>query len=270
VVDHSKRVSARENVQAFYSQVGRRVASSRTWFANRPFRRFLRGRQTITWLSVAGIVLSVGALMVVIGLGEAQIAASEGHTADLSDRPLFFSGLIVAGVGICILLVAVAANSSQATARREFPKLEIHVESDGADSDQHGNKVLLPQTNEWSTTRAVAYFGLVITNHERDRTVSLTFRLRHRSEMRWGTLLFGPPNDGVPSWAPRLNPFPTPLHIEPERTEMGDVIFDLPGGHFLPLGSTDDIVVFDHGSATFASLPAKLGSRWEGHSSHSR
>jgi hypothetical protein len=71
----------------------RRIASLRTdvekWRAGRPLQRFLRTCDVITWLSAAGIVLSVGALMVLIGLGETQIAASEGQTPNLFGRTLF-------------------------------------------------------------------------------------------------------------------------------------------------------------------------------------
>ncbi len=77
--------------------VGKLYADLLAMAARRPFRTLLRRISVLTMLGFAGVVLSVAALMVIIGIGETQIVASEsrgGHHAHLLANGWFVVGLV--------------------------------------------------------------------------------------------------------------------------------------------------------------------------------
>jgi hypothetical protein len=272
-MDHSQRVSARENVQAFYAWVGRGRDGFGAWRTRRPMRRFLRTCDVVTFLSVAGVVLSVGALMVLVGLGEAQIAASEGHTADLFGRTLFDVGLGVALLGIFIVSVAVSANQSQAAARRGFPDIRIGVYGDGVEEASESRRVLVPTRGFVDVRQRVHYFTLLITNAELSRPVNLMFTLRHDlvpaadlPATQLGEWFFTraegaappiPDMDDVDCWT-------GPVHIEPQRSVTGLVVFDVspPMGDAIVHGSFGDLIVTDTVSTAQVRLAAWPGNTY--------
>ena len=129
-VDHSKRVSPKENVDAFKAWLRECRDGLMAWVRTGPARRFLRNRNVLTLLGFAGVALSVAALAMVVDVGKAQVVAAEyprQHRADLFSNWWFVLGAIAFGIGIVLAAIAISANNSQAAARRRFPDLLIGV-----------------------------------------------------------------------------------------------------------------------------------------------
>jgi hypothetical protein len=139
--------------------------------SKRPVRRFLRGVNVTTVLTSAGIIISTAALLVFVGVGEVQIAASQhNNTIKATDNSWFNIGLVTAALGILVGVVAVAAISSQAAAKREFPDVAIRLlacEEDDARKPSDGGGFL-----------KVLYVRLRVINRELYRNVSLSIHLR--------------------------------------------------------------------------------------------
>jgi hypothetical protein len=219
--------------------------------AEKPIKRFLRSRNVVTLIGMAGLVLAVAALLVVVGIGETQIVASEdagGHAANLFLNGWFDVGLFLAGLGILIGTVAISANSSQASARREFPDAEIRIMW-RAFAD-----MAAPVAPDGRERRVrLVYMHLLVTNRERSRTASLYFNGTWC--LKPGTLVIpgsvvdaesGKPFMVFPParWEPDIRlfrPYPgpqldsarpleLPLHVPPERTAEGDIFFEIEEG----------------------------------------
>jgi hypothetical protein len=100
----------------------------RKWRGERPLRRELRRWNTLTMLATAGLMLSIAALLIVVGIGVTQIAAAEKHLdVNLVANAWFDLGLFVAVIGMLWGAAAIASIGSQAKALREFPALQIAI-----------------------------------------------------------------------------------------------------------------------------------------------
>jgi hypothetical protein len=139
------------------------------------WRAFLRARNVVTVLAVAGLMLSIAALLVLVGIGETQIVASESpgrHAAHLFANGWFDGGMIFAVAGIVVGLVAVSANSSQASALREFPDLAIRVIAQATfDTNEPGAAPF------GGRSVRLYYVRVRIFNRERERNASLSLTL---------------------------------------------------------------------------------------------
>ena len=207
-------------------------------------------------LATAGLMLSIAALLVVIGLGESQIVASEGKSTNLFGNWWFDIGLVVAAIGMFWGLAAIAAIGSQGTARREFPDLTITVIAVGSLCVPRGD---WPQDDP--PLVRLALFGLRITNHERDRNASLSLTL-------WHDLVPETP-EGVNDWPyfpPRWDPpasvrnlLPLPIHSDPGTTQQGEVVFEIPN-YPAPISadSKPRIEVLDNNSKQRVTLPGVM------------
>lgn len=258
-MDHSRRVSPKENVDAFKAWMGGQRGRLVAWGHGRPVRGFLRDRSVSTALGAAGLTLSIAALLLVIGVGESQIVASEHpgkHAASLFANGWFDAGLAMAGLGIILGVIAISANGSQASARHEFPNVEMRIMWRAfADT-------VAPAPSE-GTGRAVrlAYMHLLVTNRERARTASLYFNgtwpLQPGTLLIPGTvinaesgkpLLVFPPARWEPDVrlfrpypGPQLDsaePLELPLHVPPERTAEGDIFFEIEEGQITVLDAS--------------------------------
>jgi hypothetical protein len=277
-MDHSRRVSPKENVDAFYGVVGRTSARLSAWCASHPIRRCLRRRNVVTLLGLAGVALSTAALMAVVDIGRAQIAATEHsgqHRADLFSNWWFILGAIAFGAGIVLAGIAISANNSQAAARRAFPNLSVIPYSWSApDEVPLGRTTIVPvpgrtleEAKQEAKLRLVAY-GFLITNHEPDRRVNLTFRLRHDLAPPEGYLggadeYFFPVADRelpavVPDISDRLDEI---VRLGPQDSTHGEVVFDIspPVGDMIRDGSKGEIVVTDLVSRTHKGFAANFG-----------
>jgi hypothetical protein len=202
--------------------------------AEKPVKRFLRKRNVLTMLAVAALMLSIAALLVVIGIGETQIIASENagnHTANLFANGWFDVGLLLAGLGIFIGTVAISANSSQAAALNEFPDLVIRIVAGAGPTE-----VIEPGGAPYGIKVYLYHARLRIFNRERDRTAVLSPELlwpvRPTVEtVAWAisTLGFSPAR-----WVPTtfeglqsISALALPLHVSPRSAVEGDVFFEL-------------------------------------------
>jgi hypothetical protein len=219
--------------------------------AERPIKRFLRNRNVVTLFAVAGLILSIAALLVVVGIGESQIVAAEEaghHSVSLFVNGWFDTGLFLAGVGLFVGTAAISANNSQAAALREFPAAEIRIMWRAvADTTAPAT----PGESERSVR--LVYMHLLVTNRERSRTASLYFN--GTWAMKPGTLIVpgtvinaesGKPLLVFPParWEPdirmfrpypapqidRARPLELPLHVAPGHTAEGDIFFEIDEG----------------------------------------
>ncbi len=130
--------------------------------ADERIRRFLRARNVLTTLSAAGLFLTLAGLSIVIGIGQVQITAGQGRSGDLFGDGWFDVGLALAGIGILLAGLAMFANTSQATARREFPDLKILIYAAGnLDTSEPG------EAPSGGRQVRLAHFGVRIGNRER-------------------------------------------------------------------------------------------------------
>lgn len=257
-LDHSKRVSAQENVDALKAWTETRRNGLAEWRGGKPVRRFLRARNVVTLLSLAGLMLSAAALLVLVGLGEAQIAASEGKTADLFSRPLFDIGGLMFTAGLILAGIAISANGSQGKALKEFPRLTINIVQVGPTSLVSPLPGVPPDFGQPRT------IGLRITSRETTRNASLDFVLN------LGQLPCGPLPPGYRPKDVRMPPiaeaievsggliqFGSPVHVGPQTTVQGLVAFNFLDA---PDFQTAIVEVFDHNSGQWASIPSALGA----------
>lgn len=197
-------------------------------------------------LATAGLMLSVAALLIVIGIGWVTIEASENHRhLNLFANPWFDVGLFVAGVGMLWGAAAVASVGSQASACREFPDVEIRIMwRDSVDTVTPAT----PDINERPVR--LVYMHLLVSNRERSRTASLYFN--GTWPQKPGTLiipgsvvdaesgkplLVSPPARWEPDirlfrpyQGPQLDSARTlelPLHVPPQTTVEGDIFFEI-------------------------------------------
>jgi hypothetical protein len=278
MVDHSRRVSPRENVDAIKALVRRGARAIASWTQSHPLRRFLRRRNVLTLLGFAGVVLSVAALTMLIDVGKAQVVAAEypgQHRANLFDNWWCWVAFAAAVLGLGLAAIAISANNSQATARRAFPNLSVIPYSWAApDEVPLGRTVLVPapgrtleEAKQEAKLRLVAY-GLLITNHEPDRRANLTFRLRHDIAPPAGYLegvdeYFFSVADrdlpaAVPAFADRLDDI---VRLDPQDSTHGEVVFDIspPVGDLIRWDQEAEIVVADLVSRTHKSFAVNRG-----------
>jgi hypothetical protein len=87
----------------------------------------------LTWLAVAGLMLSASALLFVIGVGVAQIVGAEPSKphVELFESAWIRLGIGAAVVGVAVAILAIMANSSLAKQRRERPLEITFREADG-------------------------------------------------------------------------------------------------------------------------------------------
>jgi hypothetical protein len=231
------------------------------WRAERPVRRQLRTWNVLTMLATAGLMLSIAALLVLIGLGETQIIASEGRSADLFGNRWFDVGLVVAGVGMFWGMAAIASIGSQSKARREFPAVEIEIIAGGI------NPSTLPPgtrtTFEWYSQ----LIGVRITNRELRRSANLKVRLKCRltpgfgaeKELRLSPRWQDENAGGLGGSLPQLR---DPILLEPQSTIEGYMVFD-----FMNVSPhiTDDrqLEFMDHNCGRAVAVDPKLGSVYD-------
>lgn len=197
-------------------------------------KRFLRGVEVGIVVTAAGLVLSIAAFLVVIGIGRSQIIATEEagkHHAHVFASPWFLTGLGLAIVGLLIGFVALIASTSQAIARREFPDLLIRVVAkSAADVDEPGEAPFGGHRVH------LVYLRLHIASRERTRTAILSPTLlwelleSERSSQRWSPSGWGlSPARWVPKsfpGLPSINALPLPLHVSPNTAVEGDLFFE--------------------------------------------
>ena len=239
--------------------------------AEKPVKKFLRKRNVLTMLAVAALMLSIAALLVVIGIGETQIVASENagnHTANLFANGWFDVGLLLAGLGIFIGTVAISANSSQAAALKEFPDLAITVLARGAvDTEEPGEAPL------GGHSIRLVYIRLRIFNREATRNANLSITLL------WPFLLAalaarGTLGEGIDSaacapapWEPRqaslaqlvltaIKMLPPDLQVPPKTITEGDLFFPFEPQRFADLdpARTPCVEVIDHDSGEYVKV----------------
>ncbi len=177
-----------------------------------------------TMLATAALMLSVAALLVVVGLGETQIVASGGRSYDLFGNRWFDVGLFIAGVGLLWGAIAIAAIGSQGKARREFPALEVEVIAGGF------NPTTLLAGMTTSATWYSQLIGFRITNRELQRSVSLEVRLKCALSPGFGNekeLRMHPSWQQEPSpLGGSLSQLRTPIPVGPQSTLTGYMVFD--------------------------------------------
>jgi len=245
-------------VVALYGWLAQRGDRLLTWRRSRPVRRCLRARNVVTMLSVAGLVLTAAALLVLIGLGQAQIAASQGTPPELFGRPLFDLGGLAFVTGIILAGIAISANGSQGTARREFPDLLIRAVAVGGPVE-----VTEPGAAPYGGGQVcIQYARLHIFNRELDRTAVLSPTLlwpvvQTEETREWAITAFGlSPARWVPQTfegLPSINALALPLHVEPRCAVEGDVFFEL---------SLDQRSRLDPNQAPRIILSDEVSGRW--------
>jgi hypothetical protein len=170
-----------------------------------------------TLLTSAGVLLSIAALAVLIGIGETQLLASEANNgSDLYGNGWFLVGLGFMAFGAGSGLIAALASGSQGKALKEAPKLKIDIVE----------KHLCPEVTEPSGEHTqLLRVTLRITNLERTRSVGLSIGLVWPSEL-------GHPPPGKTAWE-RLLPvharstLQANIKIDPLDAEEGDAFFEI-------------------------------------------
>jgi hypothetical protein len=239
------------------------------WRGERPLRRELRRWNTLTMLSTAGLMLSIAALLIVIGIGVIQIAAAENHRdLNLFASAWFDLGLFVAGIGMLWGAAAIASIGSQAKALREFPSLEIEIiAGSGPAFPAPPLAGLYPTLLAPGVTTAATWYsqmiGVRITNRELTRGVSLAVRLKCKLTTGFGndTEMKMPPKwqdnaHDIATMLPQLRP---PVALGPQSTTEGFMVLEFANAspHL-----TDDrkLELLDHNCALAVLIDPELGS----------
>lgn len=243
----------------------------RKWRGERPLRRELRRWNTLTMLATAGLMLSIAALLIVIGIGLTQIAAAENYRdVNLFANTWFDLGLFVAGIGMLWGAAAIASIGSQAKALREFPALLIEIiAGSGPSLPAPALEGLFPTRLPPGLTTTDTWYsqmiGVRITNRELTRSASLDVRLKCVLTPGWGNeteLRMRPKwqDDGEPGGGGGLGltQLRPPIPLEPQSTVEGFMVFD-----FMNISPhlTDDrkLEVIDHNSGRSVVVEAGLG-----------
>ena len=240
------------------------------------WRTFLRARNVVTLLAVAGLMLSIAALLVLVGIGETQIVASESpgrHTAHLFTNGWFDGGLVFAVAGILVGIVAISASSSQASALREFPDLTIRVIAKATfDTSEPGAAPF------GGRSVRLYYVRVRVFNRERERNASLSLTLLWdtlpeaftRTE-RWSniTALGFPPVRWKPDaldGLPAIEQMPPILHVDPKTIGEGDIFFEIPSDQIekLDQNTSPRIELVEHNSGQWITVPTASGEVYGG------
>lgn len=221
-------------------------------------------------LATVGLMVSVAALLIVIGIGVTQIIAAENHrNLNLLSNIWFDLGCLVAGVGMLWGAITIASIGSQAKALKEFPALKIQIIA--------GSAVALPapplagiyptHLPAGLTTPSPWYsqmIGVRITNCELTRSASLAVRLQCILTPGFGseTELSVPPTwqeDNAGGLGGNLVQLRGPIDLKPRTTVEGFMIFDFMNAspHL-----TDDrkLELVDHNCGRSALLGIELSS----------
>jgi hypothetical protein len=275
-MDHSKRVSAKENVDCLKARLRAVRNCLVAWLGTKPVRRSFRTVPILTLLGIVGVLLSIAALMIVLGIGETQIVASEYpmlHRADVWANPWFYLGFGGFMIGIVLFVFALCAATSKAKGAKEFPDLIMRVllraDYDGVQEPGgaagHGEVVRL------------AHVRLLVKNQERDRDVTLPVSLSLDTRPAVSPVPAGsPPASALVSpfgvfattWTPAASEVPgvpgvrrleMPVQVVAGGQVEGDIFFAIPQ-HWVPGlipgqhgrvtvvdRKTDKFVVFEHG-----------------------
>jgi hypothetical protein len=225
----------------------------------------------VTLLAIGGLVLSIGALLVVVGIGESQIIASESvgtHAVNLWSTGWFDAGIALALLGILTGIVAIVASLSQAAARKEFPEVAVQVVARALFRD-----VLTP-ANSMYVGQAVHMFCCRVRafNREGSRSANLSMALLWDLNPQSVETLDEWTIDKIgfeaAEWEPQpidqlppLSRMPDTLDLGPEARKEGYVFFPLPISQW---GSLDDskspeLVIQDHGSGRWITVPTGHG-----------
>jgi hypothetical protein len=208
----------------------------RKWSGERPLRRELRRWNALTMLATAGLMLSIAALLILIGIGLTQIVAAENHRdLNLFANTWFDLGLFVAAIGMLWGAAAIASIGSQAKALREFPALEIEIIAGSGPALPAPPlaglyPTLLPPGLTTTATWYSQMVGVRITNRELTRSVSLAVRLKCKLTPGFGneTEMRMPPKwqedtHGIGGMLPQLRP---PIALGPQSTIEGFMVFE--------------------------------------------
>jgi hypothetical protein len=231
-MDHSKRVSVKENVDAFKSWNGARRNELVVWRQSGPVRRRIRRWNVFFVLATAGLLLSTAGLLFLIGVGQVQISAAGGGSKDLFGNWWVISGCVFAVAGLLWGAAAVSAISSQAAALNEFPDLAIRVVArSGADVREPGDAPYGGQPIR------LFYVRMYVVSRERRRTAVLSPTLlwplleSERSAQPWAPSGWGlSPARWVPNsfpGLPSISALTLPLHIDPGAAVEGDLFFEI-------------------------------------------
>ena len=209
-------------------------------------------------LATVGLMLSIAALLIVVGLGQTQIVAAESKPTQLFQNLWFDAGLFVASVGALWGGAAIAAMGSQNRALREFPALEIEIIAGGLNPTTLDPGVTT--TSQWLSE----LIGVRITNRELTRSVSLGVRLKCKltpgfsdePELRMPPKWQEKENTlGVGGMLPQLRP---PIALEPQTTIEGFMMFDFV--NVSPHLQDDRLLEFiDHNSGRSETMDIGLG-----------
>jgi len=227
-------------------------------------RPILRRASPAVLLSTAGVILSAAALLMLIGIGQVQIRANLGGSGDLFANWWFDIGGLVGIAGLVCGTVAVSCIGSQTKARREFPDLLIRVDEW---SPVREFKYPSRSDSSESINGRIVHLRVRVTNNEPNRNANLSMWL-------WCFLESGVVNE-LEEWSfepadrwlvdhcrEEYSQLVDPvLHLGPETTRMGDLVFDLsrPLGGVIDRGLQQWIEVEDHLSQRSIFFPARFG-----------
>ena len=219
------------------------------WKRQRPLRRFLRSRNVLAMVATAGLFLSFAGLLLLLGIGEVQIAATAHGSHDPFENWWVRAGAVFAVAGLLYGAAALVAINSQARARREFPAVQIEVMGGGN---------VPPEAPDAQPPRWVAFR---VRSQEPTRGASLDVRLRCDlgdyvdHPMRLPALWKEP----TPQEVQIVPPVRAPLDLPPMATVEGSMVFDL-GYLEQHLVALPELEFVDHGSGTAVTLSSAIGS----------
>jgi hypothetical protein len=239
------------------------------WRGERSLRRELRRWNTLTMLATAGLMLSIAALLIVIGIGSIQVAAAENHR-DLSlfANAWFDLGLFMAVIGMLWGAAAIASIGSQAKALREFPALHIEIIAGSGPSFPAAPLAgLYPTPLAPGVTTTDTWYsqmiGVRITNRELTRGMSLAVRLKCELTPGFGneTEMRMPPKwqedtDMVGAMLPQLRP---PIALGPQSTTEGFMVFEFANAS-PHLTADRELELLDHNCGQAVLIDPELGS----------
>jgi hypothetical protein len=210
-------------------------------------------------LASAGLLLTVAGLLLIVGIGRAQIAAAQGSSGNLYADPCFDIGLFIGGCGLFWGLAAIASIGSQSKSRREFPDVLIKVVGTGIGPTRAQPGVT------YSAPRQSRMIALRITNREASRIASFDVHLKGdltKGSFGEETELSIPPLwQDNPSGAFTESPVAQarlPIHVPPQTTFQGFMVFDFLNADE-HLAKDPCIEIVDHNCGKTILLPVKAG-----------
>jgi hypothetical protein len=90
-------------------------------------RRLMRRLSVVSLLSGTGVLVSMAALGVIIGIGEVQIGVDQHHSGDLFANAWFDIGLFLGGLALLSGIIAISASAEQSIARSAFPDIRLEI-----------------------------------------------------------------------------------------------------------------------------------------------